>query len=58
MGLWTERVVPRIANKFLDNAHVRAVRERKGVRVWQVRLAPINRGSPAVAISTGRSTNC
>ena len=28
MGLWTERVVPRIANRFLDNAHVRAVRER------------------------------
>lgn len=43
MGLWTERVVPRITNRFLDNAHVRAVRERKGVRVWQARVDPINR---------------
>ena len=28
MALWTERVVPRIANRFLDTGHVRAVRER------------------------------
>lgn len=28
MGLWTDRVVPRIANRFLDTAQVRAVRER------------------------------
>lgn len=28
MGLWTERVVPRIANRFLDTEHVRAARDR------------------------------
>ena len=35
--------MPRIANRFLDNAHVRAARAEERVRRWQARLDPINR---------------